>query len=706
MTSYPVTQYLIERYYESIGKLLPDSINLPLHKDSNELLQIIEDVDTSLQLETSTDVSLDSIDNETCSTEHISKFDKLLAFCYSLVGKASYNENKSISQLQAERADSISYDQWKITSLKLDALLKKEEWKLNKESSLYDWKLIEEVTEQLRFHRENKNYDELLYLIRVYWKRRLGNIDNVNLYKYCNFGTKKAIEEYLLESKLSIDCLLNESDIDDHYLLNTFQQTKRNIGKSALVLSGGATFGLFHIGVLAALFEADLLPKVISGTSAGAIVASIFCVHTKDEIPSLLTHVLDMEFNIFNDRNDKTESEKFLTRFERFFKSGTWFDSGHLVNTMIGFLGDMTFREAYYRTGRILNITVSPASLFEQPRLLNYLTAPNVMIWSAVCASCSVPGVFPATPLYEKDQKKGTKQPWTGNKSVKFVDGSVDNDLPISRLSEMFNVDNIIACQVNIHVFPFLKFSNSCVGGEIEYEVSAKLRNHLSQMYNFTVNEIVHYMEMIGELGFAKTIMSKLRSVLSQQYSGNITILPDVTMMLKSTDLLTNPTQKFLLEETTYGARATWPKLSIIHNSCGQEFALDRAIQHLKGKIIMSSSIKNQLQFSDGALRLRGSTDVKTFDHKEPALEDDNLADANQPNFPPLVVPSNLTARRLRSLSVKVPLNRKFSENSVFTLPKTSRTVARTRTRQSQSFSTANTIHQMSLSPEKHKKRK
>ena len=38
---------------------------------------------------------------------------------------------------------------------------------------------------------------------------------------------------------------------------------------------------------------------------------------------------------------------------------------------------------------------------------------------------------------------------WNNDESMKYVDGSVDNDLPITRLLEMFNVDHIIAVQVN-----------------------------------------------------------------------------------------------------------------------------------------------------------------------------------------------------------------------------------------------------------------
>nr|CAI6607860.1 AIF_HP1_G0030800.mRNA.1.CDS.1 [Saccharomyces cerevisiae] len=188
-----------------------------------------------------------------------------------------------------------------------------------------------------------------------------------------------------MESRLALESLM-ESDLDDSYLLGILQQTRRNIGRTALVLSGGGTFGLFHIGVLGTLFELDLLPRGIirmGHIRAGAIVASILSVHHKEEIPVLLNHILDKEFNIFKDDKQKSESENLLIKISRFFKNGTWFDNKHLVNTMIEFLGDLTFREAYNRTGKILNITVSPASLFEQPRLLNNLTAPNVLIWSA-----------------------------------------------------------------------------------------------------------------------------------------------------------------------------------------------------------------------------------------------------------------------------------------------------------------------------------
>ena len=52
-----------------------------------------------------------------------------------------------------------------------------------------------------------------------------------------------------------------------------FAETKHSYGNTALFFSGGASFGRFHYGVIKALYENDLLPRVMVGSSAGSIVA-------------------------------------------------------------------------------------------------------------------------------------------------------------------------------------------------------------------------------------------------------------------------------------------------------------------------------------------------------------------------------------------------------------------------------------------------
>lgn len=508
-------------------------------------------------------------------------------FGFSSYSYEHFTKQEMIDNLLLQKKTAISYSKWMEVCNDLDELQDFNKWKQEAESNLYDFSIVKKNMMELRSARLDGDIRKLLYLIRTTWTRNIGNIGNVNLYRHSHTGTKKLIEEYLHECELALQEVTKENNnhgLDDRYILGMLVQTRKNIGRTALVLSGGGCYGLFHIGVLAALLEEDVLPRIISGSSAGAIVASILSVHNTDEIQELMETIVEQKFDIFEEQKN---IQTFLICLSRFLKYGTWYDNKNLQDTMIDFLGDLTFREAYNRTGRILNITVSPASVHEHPRLLNYLTAPSVLIWSAVCASCSLPGVFPSSTIYEKNLKTGVTQEWH-HASVKFVDGSVDNDLPITRLSEMFNVDHIIACQVNPHVVPFLKLSVTCVGGEIETEYSAKFKTKLGQIYGLWSAEVIHYLQMSAEVGIARNLCTKLVSVLSQKYSGDITILPDLHEVSQLNKLLANPTPEYLLQCTMKGARATWPKISIIKNHCGIEFALDGAI-----KLLRSRNFKN-----------------------------------------------------------------------------------------------------------------
>lgn len=500
-----------------------------------------------------------------------------------LVGPPSETEAK-IQALVAQQKVATSYEEWKDLSESLDTLLGNDVWRANPELDLYDYVLVARRLAELRRTRRARDYQKLLYIIRTTWHRNVGNIGNVNNYRHSLVGTKRLIEEYLEECEKCVACFVTEkTGLDDRHVLGTLLQTRRAIGRTALVLSGGGCYGLIHIGVIATLLEQGLLPRIILGSSAGAIVASILSVHHSSEISRLLGDVLSSEFRIFSDG----QKGGVLHNVLRFLRTGNWFDNSHLRETMQSFLGTLTFREAYNRTGRILNVTVSPASHHEQPRLLNYITLPNVLIWSAVCASCLLPGVFAPSIIYEKDPISGTIHEWNYI-SVRFVDGSVDNDLPISRLSEMFNVDHIIACQVNPHVTPFLQLSVDAVGGEIEHELSARMKNYFLGVYKMFTSEITHYLEVAQEVGVARNVSKKLSSLLTQRYSGDITILPKLRI-LELTKLLVNPTPEYILDAAVRGARSTWPKIGIIRNHCGVEFLLDKTIQELRSRLILPS---------------------------------------------------------------------------------------------------------------------
>ena len=235
--------------------------------------------------------------------------------------------------------------------------------------------------------RLSDDTQRMLFLLRTSLNRHLGGMGNIVLYKHSYVGTKAIIEQYIASVLKTLGTLIERArkqrnvSFDSRHLLDQILQTRQSFGRSALLLSGGGTFGMTHIGVIKSLWEAQLLPRIISGASAGSIVCAVLCTRTDEDVPQLLDEFSHGDLNVFT--RDDTEAGLF-SQLTRFLKHGALFDIANLVRVMKRLLGSMTFQEAYNRTRRILNICVTAAGMYELPRLLNYVTAPNVIIWSAV----------------------------------------------------------------------------------------------------------------------------------------------------------------------------------------------------------------------------------------------------------------------------------------------------------------------------------
>ena len=141
-----------------------------------------------------------------------------------------------------------------------------------------------------------------------------------------------------------------------------------------------------HVGVVRALLDANLLPKYVSGTSAGGLIAALTCTRHDAELKRLLVPELA-------DRITACE-DSILKWGPRVWRTGARFDSRAFAQKAQFFtMGSMTFMEAYKRTGKVLNISVIPADRHSPVKLLNYVTAPDCVIWSALLASAAVPGI-------------------------------------------------------------------------------------------------------------------------------------------------------------------------------------------------------------------------------------------------------------------------------------------------------------------------
>lgn len=240
-------------------------------------------------------------------------------------------------------------------------------------------------------------------------------------------------------------------------------------------------------------------------------------------------------------------------------------------------IGDITFKEAYAKSKRILNITVASTSNFEFPRLLNYLTAPNVLVWSAACASCALKFLYEPVELMAKD-KNGKIIPYHPS-GLKWSDGSVASDLPMVRLSELFNVNHFIVSQVNPHVVPFVSSQ--------DYRVTKP--SFWSLMKFLAKSEIKHRVTQLAQLGLIPPMLNMIHPLITQKYVGDITIIPEITL----TDyffLISNPTPEMISRCVQKGMKSTWPKLSIIQNHCAIEIALETCTSLLRQQLMKEES--------------------------------------------------------------------------------------------------------------------
>jgi len=293
-------------------------------------------------------------------------------------------------------------------------------------------------------------------------------------------------------------------------------------GKTALCLSGGAMMGMYHIGHLKGLIETDCMPEIVSGTSAGSVIGAVLCTRTDDELlRDLEPEVIGPQLHPF-DRNWRERIWSLVT-------TGNMFCGEHWQDVIQWFTrGDMTFEEAYRKTGRIFCVTLSAVAKKTSPVLMNYISAPNVTIRSAVVASAAVPGLIAPQTLMIKDPD-GTIR--SAGPEL-YVDGSIRHDIPIVGLSEMLNCRFFVACQCNPHVLPFFfnvkggvgepsrwigdEHETSWRGGFLLAALEMYLKNDMQSKFLFLQN-------LDSAIGFTGTMFT-------QSFIGTTTIVPPVQL--------------------------------------------------------------------------------------------------------------------------------------------------------------------------------
>lgn len=467
--------------------------------------------------------------------------------------------SKKLRKLERTMLEAPDYEQWSEAARAHDEKTGAHEWRKSEKTNRYDHVQIRRRIDALRKLRADGNDHGLLFALNEGVHGNMGGMGKAELYSEARFGTKVLVEEYVNEIADALEYIaqLDNKTISREEKLDFFERASHCYGRSALMLSGGGTLGTFHVGVLKALIESDVLPDVISGSSAGSIITAVAGTHTNQEL-------MDMSHRhaMLKMKDEGAETlKKFI--FERV-------DSEDVVKLLERMIPDLTFQEAFEKTGRHINISIAPAELHQTSRLMNAITSPNVYIRTAVMASCAVPGVFPSVMLEAKNEQ-GQRQPYLPTR--RWVDGSVADDLPAKRLARLYGVNHYIGSLIN----PIVLFSRGGDGDHtnVPYVVREVLHRTALSMVRTGRYISLNYTKKWKRFNL---FVDMLNSALSQKYSADINIYPDF-QNFDMTKLLGHLNEIELMMLERQGEVATWQKLERIKTSSKISRTLDKILE-------------------------------------------------------------------------------------------------------------------------------
>ncbi|KAL2629731.1 hypothetical protein R1flu_014417 [Riccia fluitans] len=520
----------------------------------------------------------------------------------------------------------LTYDEWAHAASMLEKASPRK-----RDSDLYDEDLVRAKLNELRLRRLEGGVEDILFCLRADLVRNLGNMCNPELHKG-RLTAPRLIQEYINEVRYHLRsvCETDSEEFSSEEKIAFIHETRHAFGRTALLLSGGAALGAFHLGVVRTLIEHRLLPRVVAGASVGSITCSFTATRTWTELQSFFDDPMP-PMHFFESMGS------IMSTAHRLLTKGAVHEIGQLQRKMRQLIGDLTFQEAYDLSGRVLGISVCSPRKHEPPRCLNYLTSPHVVIWSAVTASCAFPGLFEAQELMAKD-RHGRLVPYhsptfgsvgpeeLNSMNRQWRDGSLESDLPMVQLKELFNVNHFIVSQANPHIAPLLRLKEftRAWGGDF----AAKLA-HITEM------EVKHRCSQVLQMGFGLGGLAKL---FAQDWEGDVTIVMPATFA-QFAKMIQNPTPSELRKAVMQGRRSTWAKLSAIQANCGIELMLDECVSELNRRRKAQKDAQRAAQVSNTGFTRSTTKRIPSWnclarESSWGSLDEDGMESGMQPGGP------------------------------------------------------------------------
>ncbi|KFY29512.1 hypothetical protein V493_02322, partial [Pseudogymnoascus sp. VKM F-4281 (FW-2241)] len=155
-----------------------------------------------------------------------------------------------------------------------------------------------------------------------------------------------------------------------------------------------------------------------------------------------------------------------------------------------------------------------------------------------------MPFLFSSAHLLAKNPATGEHSPWN-HIHLRWIDGSVDNDLLMTSLAEMFNVNHFIVSQVNPYVVPFLSSSApSLSSAPSVFRLNSYFDPILAPLTELAKSEALQGLHVLAQLGILPNVCNKSAACCPR--STRATSPSYLALYRDFIGMLKNPTPEFM----------------------------------------------------------------------------------------------------------------------------------------------------------------
>ena len=175
---------------------------------------------------------------------------------------------------------------------------------------------------------------------------------------------------------------------------------------------------------------------------------------------------------------------------------------------------------------------------------------------------------------------------------MKFSDGSMEQDLPMQQLGEMFNVNHFLISQANPHAVMFGTYNTE--RSVWIHPVTGLFNSLLIFLKDQLRGWLTHAVELVGGRRFSPLFATNRdfgTQILTQEYEGrecDISMVPWLShrsLLSAFLHCIYNPSQEEFLTWIREAERETWKHMPAIKSHIAEEITLDRCVQRLRKRL-------------------------------------------------------------------------------------------------------------------------